>query len=93
MGKLKIHSPIYCKSDYWDNWQNLRHTLNRIYLLSMLYVQRLHISLYNDDNGMCNVQMHGIYLLSMLYVQRLHISLYNDDNGMCNVQMHGHLRP
>ena len=27
MGMLNTHSPIYCMKDNWDNWLNLRHTL------------------------------------------------------------------
>ena len=37
MGKLKKDSPIYCIK--WGKWINLRHTLDRIYLRCMLYIQ------------------------------------------------------
>ena len=35
MGKLNTHSPIYCMKDNWENWLNLRHTLDRMYLTSI----------------------------------------------------------
>ena len=38
MGKLNTHSPIYCINDNWENWPNLRHTRDRIYLESILAV-------------------------------------------------------
>ena len=43
MGKLKTHSLIHVYSieGNWENWLNLRHTLNRIYLTSILYIQCL----------------------------------------------------
>ena len=50
MGKLNTHSPIYCMKDNWENWPNLRHARDRIYLTSILAVQYLQIVLHNDDN-------------------------------------------
>ena len=36
MGKLKTHSPTYCIMDNWENMLNLTHTLDKIYLTSIL---------------------------------------------------------
>ena len=38
--------PIYFKEDNWENWSNLIHTIDRMYLASISYIQR---SLHNDD--------------------------------------------
>ena len=35
-GKLKTHSPTYCKMDNWENMLNLTHTLDKIYLTGIL---------------------------------------------------------
>ena len=50
MGNLKTHSPIYCMKDNWENWRNLRHTLDNVHLTSILEVQYLQIRLHNNDN-------------------------------------------
>ena len=50
MGKLDTHNPIYCMKDDWDNWLNLRHTLNRMYMASIVEVQYVQIHLQNYDN-------------------------------------------
>ena len=47
IGNLKTHSSIHCLNDNWENLLNFRHTLDRIYLTSILCVQCLQISLYN----------------------------------------------
>ena len=39
MDQLITCSPIYCTEDNGENWLHLRHTLDRIYLASILYVQ------------------------------------------------------
>ena len=50
LGKLKTHSPIYWSRYDGDNWLNLTHTLDSIYLTSILEVQYVQISVHNDDN-------------------------------------------
>ena len=50
MDEIKTHSIIYCINDNWENWFNLRHTLDRIYSKNILYVQWLQISQHNEDN-------------------------------------------
>ena len=52
MGKLKTYSITYCIMDNGDNMLNLTHTLDKIYLTGILWVQCLQISLHNDDNEM-----------------------------------------
>ena len=61
MGKLKTHNPIYNIKDTWDDWFNLTHTFDRIYLPTILYVQRLHMNLHNDDNE-CNLHTNEYYI-------------------------------
>ena len=51
MWKVNTQSPIYCMKDNWENWLNLRHTRNKMYLTSVLEVQYLQIRLHNDANG------------------------------------------
>ena len=36
MGKLNTHSLIYCMKNNWENWFNLGHTLDRMYLTSII---------------------------------------------------------
>ena len=36
MGKLKTHNPTYCIMYNWENMLNLTHTLDKIYLTSMV---------------------------------------------------------
>ena len=50
MGKLNTHSPIYCTKYNWENWLNLRHTLDKMYLANILDVQYLQIRPHNDEN-------------------------------------------
>ena len=48
--QLKIHSPMYCMKDNWGNGLNPIHTLNKIYLSIILYVQCFQINPRNDVN-------------------------------------------
>ena len=50
MGKLQTHSFIYYMKDNSDNRHNLKHTVNWIYLTSILYIECRQISLHNNDN-------------------------------------------
>ena len=50
MDMLNTHSPLYCLKDNWENWLNVRHTRDRMYLTSTLEVQFFQIGLHNDDN-------------------------------------------
>ena len=50
MRKLKIHRPMYCVKGNGENGLNLRRTLDRIYLTSILYDKCFQIGLHNDDN-------------------------------------------
>ena len=43
MGKMKTHSPTYYIMDNWKNMLNLTHTLNKLYLTGILWVQCLQI--------------------------------------------------
>ena len=52
-GKVKTHSPIYCMKDDWKNKLNRRHTLDRIYMTGVLYVQCLHTCLQQWDDVIC----------------------------------------
>ena len=52
MGQLKTHSPTCFVMDNWGNMPYLTHTLDKLYLTGILWVQCLQISLHNDDNGM-----------------------------------------
>ena len=48
MDNLNTHSLIYWLKDNWENWLNLRHTLDTVYLTCSLEVQYLQICLHND---------------------------------------------
>ena len=50
MGKPNTHSPIYCMKYYWKNWFNVRQSLDRMYLTSILDVQYLQTHRHNDAN-------------------------------------------
>ena len=50
MSKLKTHSPTYCIMDKWENMPYLTHTLDKIYLTGILWVQCHQISLHNETN-------------------------------------------
>ena len=41
MGKLKTRSPMYCIEDNSANESNCKHTLDRIYMTSILLIQRI----------------------------------------------------
>ena len=45
MGKLKTQIPIYCIQYNWENWFNLKRTLDKIYMLNVFYVECLQVSL------------------------------------------------
>ena len=49
IGKMKTHSTIYRKRGNWENWLNLRYTLDRIHLKSIVYIQCSQPSLQNDN--------------------------------------------
>ena len=48
MGKLNMHSSIYCMNDNRKNGLNLKHTRDRTYLTSILEFQYFQIGLHND---------------------------------------------
>ena len=50
MDKLNTHSSIYYMKENGENWLNIRHTLNRMYLTSISEIQYLQVHLHNDDN-------------------------------------------
>ena len=52
MGQLKTHSPTCFVMNNWENMPYLTHTLDKLYLTGILWVQCLQISLHNDDNEM-----------------------------------------
>ena len=52
MGQLKTHSPTCFVMDNWENVSYLTHTLDKLYLTGILWVQCLQKSLHSDDNEM-----------------------------------------
>ena len=40
--------PHILHKNNWENWLNLRHTLNRLYLTNILYIHCLRVSLHNE---------------------------------------------
>ena len=51
MGKLEMHSPIYCIKDNWNNQLNLKHTLDRIYDYENIFYISKPIIFYNFVNN------------------------------------------
>ena len=49
MGKLKTHSPISCTKDNWENWLNLRYTLDRMNVCIMMIMSYCHEETNHDD--------------------------------------------
>ena len=49
MGQLKTHTPTCFVMDNWENMPYLTHTLDKLYLAGILWVQCLQISLHNDN--------------------------------------------
>ena len=49
MGKL-THNPIYYMKDNWENWPNLRHTLDRMYLASISVLMKHDLYIPDPDN-------------------------------------------
>ena len=48
-----VYSTVYSGAmDNWENMPYLTHTLEKLYLTGILWVQCLQISLHNDDNEM-----------------------------------------
>ena len=52
MGQQKTHSLTCFVMDKWENMPYLTHTLDKLYLTGILWVQCLQISFHNDDNEM-----------------------------------------
>ena len=50
MGKLNTHSPINNMKDKWDTRIDTRHTVDRMYLTSLLETQYFQKSLYISNN-------------------------------------------
>ena len=50
MDRPNTHNTIICMKDGGEIWLNLRYTLDRIYLTSIL-VQYIQKRLHNDDSG------------------------------------------
>ena len=50
MGQLKTQSPACFVMDNWENMPYLTHTLDKLYLTGILWVQCLQISLHTHDN-------------------------------------------
>ena len=73
MGKLKTHSPTYCIMDNWENMLNLTHTLDKLYLTGILYVQCLQIKfaqwwwwdgvMYKQTNTICKPKRIRLFAL------------------------------
>ena len=74
MGELKTYSPIYYIMDNGDNMLHLTHTLDKIYLTGILYVQSLQISLHNGDNEMVYCTNKQVRSASQNVSEYLHLS-------------------
>ena len=82
MGQPKTHSPAYFVMDNWENMPYLTHTLDKLYLTGILWVQCLQISLHNDDNEMVQCTNKRIRSSSQTYLTICtHHKLHNDNEN------------
>ena len=68
---------IYCINDDWDKWLNVRHTLDRIFMTGILYIQCYWRSLINDDNVINNEQTNEYFQAIMHPFKCIHHRLHS----------------
>ena len=51
MDQLVIHFPVYYVEGNGENTPHIRRTGDKTYMACILYIQCLHASLYDDDDG------------------------------------------
>ena len=82
MGQLKTHSPTCFVIDNWENMPYLTHTLDKLDLTGILWVQCLQISLHNDDNEMVYVQINEYDLQVKMHLTICtHHKLHNNNEN------------
>ena len=68
MGKLNTNSPIYYMENKWENWLNLRYTIDRLFLTNILEVQHFQTCLnYDDDDDDEAVYDHQALMYSTIF--------------------------